>query len=470
LVHPSSEQELIVSASTQYQTYNPGQLRLLPEDMGQWLPEDHLVYFLMDLVDTLDLQEIYNSYYDGSAGGRPPYHPKMLVNLLLYAYCTGMPSSRKIERATYEMVSFRILSGDQHPDHATISGFRKSQLPALARLFVQVLALCRQAGLVKMGHVALDGTKVKANASKHKAMSYGRMQKKTDELEAEVARLLAEAEQIDADEDALYGAGKRGDELPDELRFKQSRLEKIQEAKKALEEEARAQAEAQKAEYEEKERKWQDRGGSGRRPKPPSDQPDPKAQRNFTDPDSRIMPSEGKKNFIQAYNCQAAVDQQAQVIVAHDVVQTTVDKHQAAPMVEQIEANTGRKPKKLSADSGYFTEENAETLQEQEIDAYIATDRQKHGDTPTPCPKGRIPKAATVTDRMTRKLQTVKGRATYALRKEIVEPVFGQIKSARAFDRFSVRGLEPTTHEWALVCTVHNILKLFRSGWQVAQA
>lgn len=458
-----------MSASTRFQTYNPGQLRLLPEDMGQWLPEGHLVYFLMDLVDTLDLQEMFNWYDDGSTGGRPPYHPKMLVNLLLYAYCTGMPSSRRIERATYEMVPFRVLSGDQHPDHATISGFRKTHLAALSGLFVQILALCRKAGLVKLGHVALDGTKIKANASKHKAMSYGYMQKKAEKLQAEVDRLFAEAEKTDAAEDALHGAGKRGDELPDELRFKQSRLEKIQEAKKALEDEARAEAAAKQADYEEKERKWKERNGKGRRPTPPSDKPDPKAQRNFTDPDSRIMPA-GGKNFIQGYNCQAAVDQEAQIIVAHDVVQSTVDKHQVAPMMERIQANTGCKPKKLSADSGYFTEKNAETLLEDEIDAYIATGKQKHGDSPAPCPRGRIPKSVTVTDRMTRKLHTIKGRATYALRKEIVEPVFGQIKSARAFDRFSVRGLDPSSNEWGFVCTVHNILKLFRNQWQAAQA
>jgi transposase len=458
-----------VSASTRFQTYDPDQLRLLPEDMRRWLPEDHLVYFLMDLVDTLDLEEIYASYDDGSAGGRPPYHPKMLLSLLLYGYCTGMPSSRKIERATYEMAPFRILSGDQHPDHDTIASFRKTQLPQLASLFAQVLALCRQAGLVKLGHVALDGTKVKANASKHKAMSYSRMPKKIDELEAEVDRLLTEAEKTDAAEDALYGTGKHGDELPEDLRHKQSRLKKIQEAKKALEDEARVQAAVQQADYEQKKRKWEKRGRQGRPPKAPSDQPDPKAQRNFTDPDSRIMPA-GGKNFIQGYNCQAAADAQSQVILAHDVVQATNDKHQVAPMVEKIKANAGRTPKQLSADSGYFTEDNVDALQAEEIDAYIATEKQKHSDPQIPCPRGRIPNAATVTDRMTRRLQTVKGRATYKLRKQIIEPVFGQIKAARSFDRFSFRGLEPVRDEWGLVCTVHNLLKLFRSGWQIAQA
>jgi transposase len=453
-----------VSASIRFQTYDPDQLKMLPEDMRQWLPEDHLVYFLMDLVDTLDLEEIYASYDDGSRGGRPPYHPKMLLNLLLYAYCTGEPSSRKIEKATYERVPYRILAGDQHPDHDTISSFRKDHLPALGRLFGQVLALCKKAGLVKLGHVSLDGTKVKANASKHKAMSYDRMKKKADELEAEVKRLLKEAEKTDAAEDATYGAGKRGDELPDELRFRQSRLKKIQEAKKALEDEARAAAAEEQAEYEAKVKAREERGNRGRPPKPPSEEPEPKSQRNFTDPDSRIMPI-GGKSFTQGYNCQAAVDDESQIIVAADVTQSTVDKQQVKPMVEHIKTNTGEKPKKLSADTGYFSEDNVEALTEEGIDAYIATEKQNHGKPSPPCPRGRIPKNATVKDRMGRKLRTVKGRTTYSLRKEIVEPVFGQIKAVRGFDRFSFRGHENVRNEWNLVCLGHNILKLFNSGW-----
>ncbi len=458
-----------MSASPRYQTYDPGQLRMLPEDMHQWLPEDHLIYFLMDLVDTLELEEIYASYDDGSRGGRPPYHPKMLLNLLLYAYCTGEPSSRRIEKATYERVPYRILAGDQHPDHDTISSFRKDHLPALGRLFGQVLALCKKAGLMKLGHVSLDGTKVKANASKHKAMSYGRMKKKANELEAEVERLLKEAEKTDAAEDATYGVGKRGDELPEELRFKESRLKKIQEAKKALEAEARAAAAEEQAEYEAKVEARKERGNRGRPPKPPSKEPDPKRQRNFTDPDSRIMPA-GGKNFIQGYNCQTAVDEKSQIIVAADVVQSTVDKQQIKPMVERIKTNTGEHPKQLSADAGYFSEDNVKTLIEEGIDAYIATGKRKHDEPSSPCPRGRIPKGATVKDRMERKLRTVKGRAIYTLRKEIVEPVFGQIKAVRGFDRFSFRGHQNVTDEWSLVCSCHNILKLFRSGWDLATA
>ena len=285
-------------------------------------------------------------------------------------------------------------------------------------------------------------------------------------LEAEVERLLNEAEKTDAAEDAAYGVGKRGDELPDELRFKKSRLAKIKEAKKALEDEARAAAAEEQVQYEAKVKAREKRGNRGRPPKPPSEEPDSKSQRNFTDPDSRIMPT-GGKSFTQGYNCQAAVDDNSQIIVAADITQSTVDKQQVKPMVEHIKTNTGEKPKKLSADTGYFSEDNVETLAEEGIDAYIATEKRKHNEPPPPCPRGRIPKRATVKDRMERKLRTVKGRATYALRKEIVEPVFGQIKAVRGFDQFSFRGYENVKDEWSLVCSCHNILKLFRSGWNM---
>ena len=453
-----------MSASTHFRTYDLDQLTFLPVDIRQWLPDDHLVYFLMDLVDTLDLQEFFLDYSDGSSGGRPPYHPKMLVNLLLYAYSTGMPSSRKIEKATYEIVPYRVLSGGQHPDHDTICSFRQKHLPTLSRLFVQILALCKKAGLVKLGHVCLDSTKVKANASKHKAMSYGRMEEKADQLQAEVDRLLAEAEATDAAEDALYGEGNRGDELPKELRFRKSRLKKIREAKAELEAEAAAEYPRKKAEYEEKVENRKRRGGRGRKPKPPSKEPDSKQQRNFTDPDSRIMVSD--KTVVQAFNCQAAVDAETQIIVAAEVTQDENDKHQIDPMVEKIKANTGgEKPDRLIADTGYFSEDNVECLQTEEIDAYIATKKVKHSEAPVPCPRGRIPKSATVKERMDRKLRTIKGRGTYAKRKVTSEPVFGQIKEARGFRRFSFRGLPKVKDEWTLVCLSHNILKLFRSGW-----
>jgi len=444
-----------------FRVYNPEQLMLMPPDLAKWLPEDHLVYFIRDVVRQLDLTAIYDSY-DGSKGGYPAYHPEMMVALLLYAYCVGMASSRQIEKACKETIAFRVLTANQSPDHDTIAEFRRRHLKVLAALFIQVLHLCQKAGIVKLGHVALDGTKVKANASKHKAMSYVRMQKSAAELEAEVKRLLGEAEATDQAEDKRFGKGVRGDELPEELRFKESRLAKIKEAKEALEREARERAEHERREQEEKRK---DRNPRGRPPQPPSEEPDPKAQRNFTDPDSRIMKDGATKAFVQAYNCQVAVDSQSQVIVSTQVTQEANDKRQLKPVVEQIKANLDEKPKQVSADSGYYSEENLEYLTEEEIDAYVAPGRLKHTDGKVPAPRGRIPQGATTKDRMARKLGTVKGRKTYGQRKEIVEPVFGQIKQVRGFRQFLLRGLEKVSAEWDLVCLSHNLLKLFRCSW-----
>ncbi len=449
-----------------FKPYQPNQLFLLPPDMKQWLPDDHLVYFVIDVVSQLDLGTIYRCY-DSSKGGQPPFDPRMMVGLLFYSYCIGLPSSRKIEKATYERIAFRILSADQHPDHDTVADFRKRHLKALGGLFVEVLRLCQQVGLVKLGHVSLDGTKVKANASKHKAMSYGRMEKKAVELEAEVKRLLTEAQTVDDAEDAKYGRGKRSDELPKDLRFKQDRLRKIKEAMKSLEQQAKAEADAKREEIRQKELSLAKEGRKrkGKKPKEPTDDPDSKAQRNFTDPESRIMKDGASKSFEQAYNCQAAVDDESQIIVATNVTQQTNDKQQVEPMVEAIKENIGGgTPQKLSADTGYFSETNIEYLEGEEIDSYVATGRHKHGDSPEPPPRGRIPTDLTKKERMTRKLRTKKGRETYSKRKAIVEPVFGQIKEVRGFRRFSLRGLDNVMSEWNLICLTHNLLKLFRSG------
>jgi transposase len=448
-----------------FKPYQPNQLFLLPPDMKQWLPEDHLVYFVMDVVGQLDLGGIY-ACYDSSKGGQPPFDPRMMVALLFYSYCIGLPSSRKIEKATYERVAFRILTADQHPDHDTIAEFRKRHLKALGGLFVDVLQLCQKVGLVKLGHVSLDGTKVKANASKHKAMSYGRMEKKSEELEAEVKRLLTEAQAVDDAEDAEYGKGKRGDELPKELRFKQDRLRKLKEAMESIEQQARVEADAKRRQIRQKEQSLKEQGikRRGKKPKEPTDDPDPKTQRNFTDPESRIMKDGSSKSFEQAYNCQAAVDDKSQIIVATNVTQQTNDKQQVEPMVEATKDNTGGKPKKFSSDTGYFSESNIEYLEGQGIDSYVATGRHKHGDPPQRPPRGRIPDDLTNKERMARKLRTKKGRETYSKRKAIVEPVFGQIKEARGFRRFSLRGLGNVMCEWDLICLTHNLLKLFRSG------
>ena len=442
---------------TRFRDYSPNQDFLLPPSLREWLPSDHLASFISDVVDALDLSEIIDAY-DNSQGGQAPFHPVLMTKLLLYAYSIGVPSSRRIEKSTYEVIPFRVLSANQHPDHDTISEFRKRHLVALGRIFLQVLELCRKAGLVKLGHVALDGTKVKANASKHKAMSYDHMQKKTDELKAEIARLLAEAEAVDAAEDTRYGRSKRGDELPEELRFRERRLRKIEEAKQALEEEARKEARAAQPAAE--------------KAKAESDvRPQPKAQRNFTDPDSRIMRDGATKAFEQAFNGQVAVDSEYQVIVAAGVTQECNDKQQVEPMVERLKANLrGLSPKQMSLDNGYYTDENVDFLRGEGIDAYIATGRLKHGEVPPPAPRGRIPKGLTTKERMARKLRTVKGRCTYAKRKEIAEPAIGQIKEARGFRRFLLRGLENVDAEWLIICLTHNLLKLFRWSWQPALA
>lgn len=452
--------------TTRFLRYEPGQLLLLPPDVREWLEEGHLAYFILDVVETLDLSEIYASY-DGSRGGRPGFDPRLLVALLIYGYCIGVTSSRKIEKATYESVPFRVLAANQHPDHATIAEFRRRHLEALARLFVQVLRLCEKAGLVRLGHVALDGTKMRANASKHKAMSYGRMEEKVRELEAQVAELLAAAEAADQAEDAEHGS-RRGDEVPEELRFRQQRLKKIQQAKAELEAEAEAAAQKLREEKAAKEKAKEKENAPVDSPAAaPAEtaRPADKAQKNFTDPDSRIMRDGATKSFEQSYNCQAAVDSQAQVIVAAQVTQQANDKQQVKPLVEQMKVNLGgRTPGELSADAGYYSDDNVAYLEGQAIEPFVATGRQKHSAQAEP-PSEPLPAAAPARDRMAAKLQTPAGKTVYSKRKETVEPVFGQIKEARGIRRFLLRGLGSVQAEWSLICATHNLLKLFRSGW-----
>lgn len=448
-----------------FRPYEPDQLFLLPPDLKQWLAEDDLVYFIIDVVNELNLDPIYE-LYDASKGGQPAYNPRMMVGLLLYAYCMGMPSSRKIEQASYHSIPFRVLTANQHPDHDTIADFRSRHLKALSALFTEVLLLCRQAGLVKLGHVALDGTKVRANASKHKAMSYRRMQQKEAELQKQINALLLQAEACDKKEDALYGKGNRADQLPEDLRFAKTRLAKIREAKQALEQQAVERAKQQQREYQAKKRAWDNRSErrGGRPPKAPSDKPKDNAQHNFTDPDSRVMVDGSTKSFEQCYNSQAAVDDKAQVIVAAAVTQQPVDRQQLAPMIQLLSKNTkGQMPAKLSADNGYYSEANCQVLQAAGIDPYIATGRVSHNQPPALVPRGRIGKSASKTERMVRKLKTIKGRKIYSQRKHIVEPVFGQIKEIRGFRRFSFRGLAKVEAEWNLICLTHNLLKLFRA-------
>ena len=434
-----------------YQPYEPEQSQLFPPSPREWLPEGHLAYFVMDVVRELELGKIH-AHYERELRGYPPYHPQMMVGLLVYGYCTGVASSRKIERKTHEDVAFRVIAAGQHPDHTAISEFRRIHLEALAGLFTQVLQLCGQAGLVSLGHVALDGTKVKANASKHKAMSYQRMKTKEKELREKVKALLQAAENEDVYEDQKYGVTRRGDELPEELQRTKSRLEKIRAAKKALEREAKEQAERDDDDE----------------PKPglpshqiprekESERPTDKAQRNFTDPDSRIQKS--GDGFVQGYNAQAAVDEQEQIIVAQSLTNQPPDVEHLAPMLDQVIENCGWAPEVLTADAGYFSVENVRAAEKAGCDPHIAAGRRKH-DEPRPVARGRPPKGLTPKQKMARKLATLKGAAAYARRKWVVEPVFGQIKQARGLRQLLLRGLNKARAEWALICATHNLLKL----------
>jgi transposase len=452
------------------------QALLLPPSLHDWLPEKHLARFLVDVVDALDLSAIHASYDEKDGRGQAAYAPAMMVRVLLYGYCTGIYSSRKMQAKTYEDVAFRYLAADEHPDHSTLAEFRQRHLEALAALFTQGLQLCQKAGLVKLGHVAIDGTKIQGNASKHKAMSYERMGETEKKLKAEVEALLQFAEAVDAAEDDQYGKGKSGDELPAELARRESRLAKIRAAKAELESEARQKAEEKKAAAEARiaERREQEartgKKAGGRDPQAPDPEqaaPDAKAQRSFTDPESRIMPSGSQKgSFLQGYNAQAAVDGKAQVILAAEVTQQTTDNHQLLPMLEQVEQNVGAQPEAVSADSGYWNPEQVEKILVQGIDLHVATGKQKHGETSKSVSEDPIHSGPELTlrERMKRKLKTEVGRNLYRMRKAIVEPVFGQIKEWRGFRRFLLRGVRKVRAEWKLICLTHNLLKLFRSG------
>ncbi len=382
----------------------------------------------------------------------------MMTALLLHGYASGLYSSRRIAKAARERADFMMIVAGDPPDFRTISEFRRRHLKALAGLFVQVLKLAEKAGLVKLGHVALDGTKIKANASKHKAMSYQRMKKRETELEAEVDRWLKAAEAADAEEDKLHGS-KRGDEMPGWVADKEKRLAKIREAKAELEAEAKAAAAEEEERHRaaaEKRRLAEGRKKNGRTPAPPSAEPDGKAQRNFTDPDSRILKT--KDGYIQGYNAQAAVDAKAQIIVAHGLTASMSDHGQLVGLIDGIKANLGARPKEASADSGYLSEANLKALADRRISAYVATGKAKH---PTEI-KRKV--GGPLTQAMRTKLKRAAWRSRYRLRKQIVEPVFGQIKQARGFRQFLLRGIEKVKAEWAMICTAHNLTKLARAA------
>jgi transposase len=443
--------------SKTFRPWDVDQIWLLPPSIQDLVPAGHMAHFVRDIVRSgLDLSRILDSYEEDR--GFPPYHPGMMVALLLYAYSQGIYSSRRIARGCEERLDFAAVTGMQRPDFRTISEFRKRHLAALSGLFQQVLILCREARLVKLGHVALDGTKIKANAGINKAMSYGRMKEAEPRLAGEVQRWLAQAAQSDKAEDRQFGAGMSGEEMPDWVADKQKRLEKIRQAKAALEAQARARAEV--ATRDDKDGKGSSSDGGkarpGRKPKPVSAEPDNKAQRNFTDPDSRVMPT--KNGFIQGYNAQAAVDGAHQIIVAQTLSNASSDQAQLAPLLDAIKANLGRNPDEVSADAGYCSASNLRTLIRRRIEGYIATGRQKHGTKAATAT--RKAKSATLVAKMSTKLKRAGYQSRYRLRKQIVEPVFGQIKQARGFRQFLLRGTDKVQCEWAMICIAHNLTKL----------
>jgi transposase len=454
-----------------FRPYDPDQVLLLAPVLSEWVPEGDLAHFVSDLVESgaLDLSVVYAGYEEER--GYPPYDPRLMVKLLVYGYANGVVSSRKLERATYRDVAVRMLCADQHPDYRSIARFRARHLAALAELFVQALRLCKQARLVGLGMLALDGTKLRANASRHKAMSYQRLVKAEAQLAAELAALranvralLEEAEGVDAAEDERYGPDGRGDELPPELQRREQRLARIREAKQALEAEAAAAEAARRAELEQEGKKPR-RPPNGRDPYAPR----PGAQRSFTDPESKIMKtSDG--SFHQCYNGQALVDSRAQVIVACALSDQAPDARQLAPALDQLTDNLnaigGELPEgaTLSADAGYFSADNVRITIEHGLDPHIATGRFTHSEPQPPAPRGPIAKDATPKQRMARKLRTKKGRAVYARRKTIVEPVFGQIETVQNARQLLLRGKQAARDQWRFHCAVHNLLKLHRAG------
>src|SRR5262252_4357101 len=443
--------------------------RVSPRDA---LPENDLVFFLIDLIPQLDLTP-FHEYYVGELRGQPPFDVTMMVTLLVYAYAVGVCSSRKIAAACERNLAFRAIVGADRPDFRTISDFRKIHRAALKSLFVEVLRIAGELGMVKLGNLSTDGTKMRAHAARHKAMSYGYMAQEIARLEAEVEHLLRDAERLDAEQDAAQGS-RRGDELPDELKRREDRLAKIRAAKAWLEAEARAAAEAEQHRRDEARarREAAGRPRRGQEPAPIDPTPEDKAQTNFTDPEAKIM-KQSNKGFDYSYNAQAVVDGEYQVIVAAEVTRAANDKEQAAPMaqaaLDNLEAAGIKRPVAAdgavvpipnTADSGYFSAQAIEELERVGVDPYIAVERQKHHEAAVESEPTAA--AASAKEKMRQKLGSATGQALYAARKRIVEPVFGQMKGARGIRGFLSRGLEKVAAEWQLICLTHNLLKIWR--------
>jgi transposase len=432
---------------TTYRPYQPEQMFLLPPSPKDWLPEDHLAYFISETVDRMDLSEFYGRY-QGDGRRNQPFDPRMMVKVLLYGYATGTFSSRKLAKKVEEDVAYRVLAAGNFPAHRTIAEFRQRHLKEFQALFVQLVRIAREAGVIRLGTVAVDGAKVRANASKHKAMSYARMKEQERWLRQEIRALTERAAREDAEEDRIYGEEKRGDELPQELRRREGRLAKIEAAMRRLE--ARQAEEDRRRGRHEGDGRRSPRGG--RKFKREFGEPREKAQENFTDPDSRIMKSKGR--FEQCYNAQIAVDDGSQLIVATGVTQSAGDNPQLLEMVKRTESNALGKTERILADSGYRDEESFQVLEKKQIDAYIALGRE--GKKAPHEPTGKDPASC----RMWEKLKTERGRAQYRRRKAIVEPVFGWVKEILGFRRFRLRGFESVSGEWDLVCLAVNLKRL----------
>lgn len=445
--------------SGKFQTIDRNTAYLLPPSIQDWLPEKHLARFVVDIVDRLDLRALESRY---GGGGKPPYHPALLLALLFYGYATGVFSSRKLEQATHDSVAFRFITGDAHPDHDTIATFRKRFLKELEGLFVQMLVLAKVMGVFKLGTVSLDGTKIKANASKHKAMSWGYANTLEEQLRREVRELLKKAEQADAmDEPEI--------DIPDELARREDRLAAIERAKAQIERRSKERFEAEQAEYEEKlkrRREKEEKTGKkagGRAPKAPQAGPGDKDQVNFTDEESRIMPSH--EGFVQAYNAQATVDIDSHLIVENHLTQQPNDTQEVVPALDRLHELKGRlgKPDGLLADAGYFSENNVKRCEADEVTPYISDSRERHHlpwderfQSPPPCPEG-----ADAVTAMRHRLRTPEGRAMYAKRKSTVETVFGIVKEVMGFRRFHLRGFDAAQGEWNLVCMAWNMKRMY---------
>jgi transposase len=449
-----------------FRRYDQSQQFLLPPSLDEWLDEDDEARFVSEVIeDLLDLAPIYSSYE--SASGAPPYAPTMMLKLLVYSYAIGVTSSREIERRCKRDIAFRWLAANVAPDYRSISRFRRRHLDALRPLFLQVLGLCAKAGIVRLGRVALDGTKLDANASRHKAMSYDHIAPRIEELQAEVDAMLAEAEATDREEDEAYGEDRRGDEVAPELARKESRLAKLRAAKEAIEAEARERAEAAARARAEAAGKSEEEVTAAGMAAAERAKPKPSAQRNFTDPDARMMKT--NHGFTYALNAQAMVDEHSQVVLAAEVTQEAGDVNQLVPMTKRTEENLAEagisgSPKTLLTDAGYCSEDNLEAAEDLAPDVLCATGRQRHGEKFQKTPRGPVPKDATRREQMARRLRTKTGRADYARRKAIVEPAFGQMKVRQHAGQLRLRGLAGAQGEWTLHVICHNLRKLRNAG------